>query len=145
MSSVGWLGFTDASSSSSFSGVITGLDNTRVISCVFITLLCDNYFPPKFVTHKNLDLLLYSFPSCPAVVCSGLWFVLQWPAMVCCFQTYPQNGPASNVGRKCNLPKLSLTYIICYQIARRCLSWTRLQNRKKMHSQKYMIMTLKEK
>jgi len=28
----------------------------------------------KFITHKDLDSLLHSFPSCPAVVCGGLWW-----------------------------------------------------------------------
>ena len=51
--------------------------NTRVTSCVFITLLCNNYFPQKFITHKDLDSLLHSFPSCPAV-----WSAVR-PAMVC--------------------------------------------------------------
>jgi len=45
------------------------------MSCVFITLLCNNYFPQKFITHKDLESLLHSFPSSPAVVCG--------------FQTYP--------------------------------------------------------
>ena len=44
------------------------------MSCVFITLLCNNqFFPHKFITHKDLNSLLYSFPSCPAVVCGVLW------------------------------------------------------------------------
>jgi len=69
-----------------FGGVITGMfynvsacnahkvDNTHVMSCVFITLLCDK----KIITHKDLDSLLHSFPYCPAViggvVCGGLGY-----------------------------------------------------------------------
>jgi len=48
-----------------------------------------------------------------------------------------RTGPASNVGRKHNLPKLSKTYIICWQIAPRCLPWTKLRNQNKMQSEKY--------
>jgi len=50
------------------------VDNTCVMSCVFITLLCNNYFPQKFITHKDLESLPHSFPTSPAVVCSGLRF-----------------------------------------------------------------------
>jgi len=51
------------------------VDNTRVMSYIFITLLCNNYFPQKFITHKDLlESLLHSFPSSPAVVCGGLWW-----------------------------------------------------------------------
>jgi len=32
------------------------------------------YFPQKFITRIDLDSLLHSFPSCPAVSCSGLPF-----------------------------------------------------------------------
>jgi len=38
---------------------------------------------------------------------------------------------------KRNSPQLSKTYIIRYQIAPRCLSWTKLQNRNKMQSEMY--------
>ena len=41
--------------------------------------------PQKFITHKDLELLLHSFPSSPAVVCGDL----QWSVVVCGFQTYP--------------------------------------------------------
>jgi len=40
----------------------------------FVTLLCNNYFPHEFITHKDLDSSLHSFPSCPVVVCGDL----QW-------------------------------------------------------------------
>jgi len=65
------------------------VDNTCVMSWVFITLLCNNYFPQKLITHKDLESLLHSFPSSPAVVCSGLWCILWWCVVVCGFQTYP--------------------------------------------------------
>jgi len=42
----------------------------HVMSCVFISLLCDK----KIITHKDLDSLLHSFPSCPAVICGGLGY-----------------------------------------------------------------------
>jgi len=101
-----------------FGGVITGAFcnvsacnahkvwiNTRVMSCVVITLLCNNCFSQKFITHKDLDLLLHSFPSCPAVVCGASCGGLR-SAVVCSFQTYPQINN--------NFPFFSVTlYINC--------------------------------
>jgi len=84
---VGWIKMSFGLEVAPFGGVITGVlynvsacnahksvDNTCVSSCVFITLLCNNYFPQKFITHKDLESLLHSFPSSPAVVCGGLRF-----------------------------------------------------------------------
>jgi len=59
------------------------VDNTCVTSCIFITLLCNNYFPQKFISHKDLKSLLHSFPFSPAVVCSGLRCILRWCAVIC--------------------------------------------------------------
>jgi len=37
----------------------------------------------KIITHKDLESLLHSFLSSPAVVCSGLRCILRWCAVVC--------------------------------------------------------------
>jgi len=34
--------------------------------------------PQKFITHKDLDSFLHSFPSCPVVVCGVLWCGLRF-------------------------------------------------------------------
>jgi len=55
--------------------------NTRVMSCVtihYIRPTMRQLVPPKFITHKDLDPFLHSFPSCPAVVCGVLWCGLRF-------------------------------------------------------------------
>ena len=101
----------------------------------------------KYVQRKGLGLLWAKSEKTSKVSCISRTLIIEFPISVA--HTQPNNRlvllllsrynaepPVSNVGRKCNSRKLSKTYIICYQIAPRCVSRTKLRNRNKMHSQK---------